>query len=110
MKTSEIFDGLLTNLQVDNVGAIGARRDEIAKVLNKEFRSLDSSKDHQLMVGSYGRFTAIRGISDLDMLYVLPAALWDTYKGEDGPSNVLSRTRTAIQATTGLSTFTLDVG
>lgn len=26
MKTSEIFDGLLTNLQVDNAGTIGARR------------------------------------------------------------------------------------
>ncbi|OMC32755.1 nucleotidyltransferase [Mycolicibacterium fortuitum] len=108
MKTSEIFDGLLANLQVDNAGTIGARRDEITKVLNKEFRDLDSSKGHQLMVGSYGRFTAIRGISDLDMLYVLPATLWDKYKGEDGPSNVLSRTRAAIQARYPTSSVKVD--
>ena len=98
MKTSEIFEELLTNLQVDNAGTIGARRDEITKVLNKEFRNLDSSENNQLMVGSCGRFTAIRGISDLDMLYVLPSSLWDKYEGENGPSDVLSRTCTAIQS------------
>lgn len=108
MKTSEIFDGLLTNLQVDNASIIAARRDEITKVLNQEFRDLDSSKDNQLMVGSYGRFTAIRGISDLDMLYVLPSSLWNKYKGEDGPSNVLSRTRTAIQARYPTSSVKVD--
>ncbi|SON61730.1 hypothetical protein MSIMFI_03248 [Mycobacterium simulans] len=98
MKTSEIFDGLLTNLKVDNNDTIAARRDEITKVLNKEFRDLDGSTNNQLMVGSYGRFTAIRGISDLDMLYILPSSLWDRYKGENGPSDVLSRASTAIQA------------
>lgn len=96
MNTSEIFQGLLDNLKVDNNSDIAARRDEITKVLNKEFRGLDGSTGNQLMVGSYGRFTAIRGISDLDMLYILPGSLWDTYKGESGPSDVLSRARTAI--------------
>lgn len=98
MKTNEIFEGLLDNLKVDNNETIAARRDEITKVLNNGFRDLDDSKKNQLMVGSYGRYTAIRGISDLDMLYILPASLWDAYKGEDGPSAVLSRTKTAIQA------------
>lgn len=98
MKTSDIFDGLLANLKVDNNDTIAARRDEITKVLNKEFRGLDGSTNNQLMVGSYGRFTAIRGISDLDMLYLLPPSLWDKYKGENGPSDLLSHARTAIQA------------
>jgi hypothetical protein len=98
MKTSDIFDGLLTNLKVDNNTVIAARRDEIAKTLNKEFRTLEKSTSNQLMVGSYGRFTAIRGISDLDMLFYVPPSLWDDYKGENGPYDVLSRTRNAIQA------------
>lgn len=98
METGDIFDGLLANLKVDNNGIISARRDEITKVLNKEFRGLDESTNNQLMVGSYGRFTAIRGISDLDMLYILPPSLWAKYKGENGPSDLLSRARTAIQA------------
>lgn len=108
MKTSEIFQGLLDNLKVDNNATIAARRDEITKVLNKEFRDLDGSTENQRMVGSYGRFTAIRGISDLDMLYALPSGLWDEYKGEDGPSDVLSRARTAIQARYPTSSVKVD--
>ncbi len=97
-EVNEIFDGLLVNLKVDNRAAIAGRRDEIAKSLNREFRSLDGSTKNQLMVGSYGRGTAIRGISDLDMLYFLPASIRDDYKGESGPQNILSRTRKAILA------------
>lgn len=98
MEVSELFDGLLENLKVDNRTAIAGRRDEIAKSLNKEFRSLDGSTNNQLMIGSYGRGTAIRGISDLDMLYILPASIRDSYKGERGPQNILSRTRKAVLA------------
>lgn len=98
VKVGEIFDGLLVNLKVDNRETIASRRDEIAKSLNKEFRSVEGSTSNQLMVGSYGRGTAIRGISDLDMLYILPALIRGTYKGEDGPKKVLSRTRDAIKA------------
>jgi hypothetical protein len=98
VKTSEIFEGLLTNLQVDNNEDIAARRDEILKVLNKDFRGLEGSTKYKLMVGSYGRFTAIRGISDLDLLYFLPAALWNEVKGENGPTHVLSRVRDVVQA------------
>src|SRR5690606_11659933 len=98
MEVSELFDGLLENLKVDNRTAIAGRRDEIAKSLNKEFRSLDGSTNNQLMIGSYGRGTAIRGISDLDMLYILPASIRDSYKGESGPQNILSRTRKAVLA------------
>lgn len=75
MEVSELFDGFLESLKVDNRTAIAGRRDEIAKSLNKEFRSLDGSTNNQLMIGSYGRGTAIRGISDLDMLYILPASI-----------------------------------
>lgn len=38
--TAEIFDGLLENLKVgDTQAVVGARRDEITKALNKEFRA-----------------------------------------------------------------------
>lgn len=98
MEVSELFDGFLDNLKVDNKAAIATRRDEIAKVLNKEFRSLEGSTGNQLMVGSYGRGTAIRGISDLDMLYILPASLRTAYNNDTGSARVLERTRQAIRA------------
>lgn len=99
MKTSEIFDALLDNLKVgDAATTIAARRDEITKALNKNFRAKDGSTDHKLMVGSYGRHTAIRGISDLDMIYILPAGLRATYDGETGPRRVLERVRDTLKA------------
>lgn len=98
MEVSDLFNGLLDNLKVDNKTDIATRRDEIAKALNKDFRSLDGSTNNQLMVGSYGRSTAIRGISDLDMLYILPASLNAGYSNETGPVRMLERTRRAILA------------
>ena len=98
MDTKEIFTTLLDNLKVDNADKIGDRRDEITKVLNKEFRGLIGSLANQLMVGSYGRHTAIRGISDLDMLYILPNSLREQYESETGPRRILNRVRDAIRA------------
>lgn len=99
VKTSEIFDALLDNLKVGDASTpIAARRDEITKALNKNFRAKDGSTDHKLMVGSYGRHTAIHGISDLDMIYILPADLRATYSGETGPRRVLDRVRDTLKA------------
>lgn len=107
-QTSDIFEGLLTNLKVDNAADIAARRDQIIKVLNHEFRDLDGSNGNQMMVGSYGRHTAIRGISDLDLLYVLPASQRATYQLPGGPSKVLKRTKDAIGARYPKTSVTVD--
>jgi len=94
--TAEIFETFLANLQVDNGDTIAARRDEITKALNKEFRDLPASTASRLMVGSYGRFTAIRGISDLDMIFILPDKYREQYSNDSGPRRMLQRTRKAI--------------
>src|SRR5690606_38239471 len=50
-----------------------------------------------LQVGSFGRRTGINGISDLDMLYIMPKGKWDTYK--DGKQlKLLQDTKDAIEA------------
>ena len=99
MKTSEIFDGLLGNLKVGETAAtIASRRDEITKVLNKDFRSKEKSTENRLMVGSYGRHTAIRGVSDLDMIYILPASLRTSYSSDTGPRRMLTRVKDVLKA------------
>lgn len=99
MKTSEIFDALLANLKVgDSAGSVASRRDEIAKALNKDFRSKDGCTDYKLMVGSYGRHTAIRGVSDLDMIFILPPGIRSTYDGDTGPRRMLERVRDDLKA------------
>lgn len=98
MKTSEIFDGLLDNLKVGEANsAIAARRDQITKALNKNFRSKVGSTDYKLMIGSYGRQTAIRGISDLDMIFIVPADLKQSYSNETGPRRLLERVRDVLR-------------
>eukprot|EP01042_Synura_sphagnicola_P020855 gene20855-26488_t len=60
------FKALLSNLAVDNADTISLRYGEITCALNQEFRDTDSKTANSLQVGSYGRWTAIKGISDLD--------------------------------------------
>lgn len=99
MKTSEIFDGLLENLRVgDSSATIASRRNEITKALNKDFRSQEGCTDYKLMVGSYGRHTAIRGVSDLDMIFILPPDLRSGCDGKSGPRMMLNRVRDDLRA------------
>ncbi len=92
----ELFDQILENLKVSNYQEIANRRDEITKSLNGEYRADPDSTDHRLMVGSYGRHTAINGVSDLDLVYILPSDLRNKYRSPEGPYRALKRTKDAI--------------
>ena len=84
MNTSKAFEKLLSNIVLDNNEQLSNRYKEITKKLNRKFRDTDSEIDNSLQVGSYGRYTGIKGISDLDMIYIMPKNLWDTYKNDPG--------------------------
>lgn len=96
MNTFNLFDEIFENLQISNKEEIKNRRDEITKALNKEFRGTDSETTNRLMVGSWGRHTAIDGVSDLDLLYILPSCLYSEYHKLGGTSKVLSRAKRGI--------------
>jgi hypothetical protein len=95
--TSDTFKAFLSNLTVDNADTISLRYGEITCALNQQFRDTDSKTANSLQVGSYGRWTAIKGISDLDMLYFMPTGLWETYK-TGGQYALLRDTCAAIKA------------
>ncbi|MDQ0288579.1 SMODS domain-containing nucleotidyltransferase [Oligosphaera ethanolica] len=97
MTVSEMFSGLLDNLKVDNADQISLRYGEITACLNKKFRETESKTDNNLQVGSYGRWTAIKGISDLDMLYIMPKGKWDEYKNGK-QSQLLTDVKDAIKS------------
>jgi len=99
METSKIFDGLLANLRVaEKVATIRNRRDEITKALNKDFRGKDTCVDYKLMIGSFGRNTAIKSISDLDMIFILPPDLRVNHNDGNGPRRMLKRVRNVLAA------------
>lgn len=95
MTVSEMFKSFLENLKVDNAKQISERYGEITKKLNQKFRDSDSKNCNCLRVGSYGRYTGIKGISDLDMLYIMPNYKWDTYKNNQ--TKLLTDVKDAIK-------------
>ena len=72
---STMFKDFLNNLAIDNADKISNRYGEVTTSLNKRFRDTESKTANSLRVGSIGRYTAIKGISDLDMLYIMPKSL-----------------------------------
>lgn len=107
MSIADTFKQFLSNLAVDNAQAISDRYGEITCALNKKFRDTESKTTNTLQVGSYGRHTAIKGISDLDMLYIMPKGDWDNYK-DGGQSKLLSDTAAAIRARYPKTTVKVD--
>lgn len=97
MTISEMFTEFLDNLKVNNAEQISLRYGEITSSLNKKFRNTESKTANSLQVGSYGRWTAIKGVSDLDMLYIMPKGTWDTYK-DNKQSQLLTDVKDAIKA------------
>jgi tRNA nucleotidyltransferase (CCA-adding enzyme) len=92
-----MFTGFLENLAIQNGDTISLRYCELTAALNKRFRDTESKEANALQVGSYGRWTGINGISDLDMLYVMPKGEWNTYQNQ-GQLKLLQDTKAAIKA------------
>ncbi|MBE9136182.1 nucleotidyltransferase [Nodosilinea sp. LEGE 07088] len=80
MTISTVFEDFIGKLSIGNANTISDRYGEVTASLNKKFRGTDSKTANSLKVGSIGRYTAINGISDLDMLYIMPKGLWSEYK------------------------------
>lgn len=97
MSVAAIFTDFLGNLAITNAETISLRYGELTGALNKKFRDTDSKQANTLQVGSFGRRTGINGISDLDMLYIMPKRKWGTYNVARGQTKLLEDARTAIK-------------
>lgn len=95
------FQTLCDDLQVDTATSISTRYAALTTRLNTDFWSTTSATAHSLYVGSYGRNTAIRGISDVDMIFELPWALYTQYNAYllNGQSALLQAVKSSIQKT-----------
>ena len=98
MSTADMFSEFISNLAISNTESISLRYGELTAALNKTFRDTGSKTANTLQVGSFGRKTGVNGISDLDMLYIMPKSKWDTYQDskqlkllQDVKTSILSR-------------------
>lgn len=98
MSVSEMFSEFIANLAISNSETISERYGELTKALNKKFRDTESNTANTLQVGSFGRNTGINGISDLDMLYIMPKTKWDEYNKTGGQLKLLQDTKEAISS------------
>ncbi|MCK0201034.1 nucleotide-binding domain-containing protein [Ornithobacterium rhinotracheale] len=110
MNVSENFKAFIDNLKIPENKAeiISSRYGRITKTLNKKFRNTESEISNRLQVGSYGRFTGIKSISDLDMLYIMPESKWESYDKKNGQKKLLNDTRDAIKTTYPQSIIKVD--
>jgi Second Messenger Oligonucleotide or Dinucleotide Synthetase domain len=89
------------NIASDLIGSISYRYKRITRQLNTDFRNTTSDTANSLYVGSYGRDTAAKGVSDLDMAYVLPYSEYAKYIAHtsNGPSALLQAVKQSIRNT-----------
>src|ERR671933_447 len=101
MQVAGNFRILCNNLTVDKTTRrkIAVRYKMINWRLNLDFWR--TSAPHSLYVGSYGRGTAVRGFSDLDIIFILPPHLKTKYNTDqyNGQSVLLQAVKQSIQKT-----------
>jgi Second Messenger Oligonucleotide or Dinucleotide Synthetase domain/Adenylyl/Guanylyl and SMODS C-terminal sensor domain len=96
MSVAEMFSDFVSNLAIGNAENISTRYGELTSALNKQFRDTESRTANTLQVGSFGRKTGINGISDLDMLYIMPKNKWADYNKAGGQLSLLQDSKDAI--------------
>lgn len=101
MDVAKTFAAFLGNLQIQNRNEISNRYKNITKILNKYYWDSESEILHSQQVGSYGRGTAINGISDLDMVFILPWSVYHRFNAysSNGQSALLQEVKTVISKT-----------
>ncbi|MEI7832521.1 MAG: nucleotidyltransferase [bacterium] len=84
MGLTDWFQTFCSNITVKDSASISMRYRAITKRLNTDFWGPGSDTAHSLYVGSYGRNTAIDGLSDIDMIFELPNSVYDQYNSYTG--------------------------
>lgn len=97
--TAALFSLFRSNIAVSNATDISISYANITTRLNKDFWCIESNLMHRRQVGSYGRGTAIHGISDLDMVFELPWEVYEKYRKyeNNGPSQLLQAVRQSLR-------------
>ncbi|WFU80682.1 nucleotidyltransferase [Bradyrhizobium sp. CIAT3101] len=103
MGVGEDFQKFRDTYQITSelITSISYRYKRITRQLNTDFWSTNSDTAHSLYVGSYGRDTAAKGLSDLDIGFILPNAVYHQYNGHqgNGQSALLQAVKRSMQKT-----------
>lgn len=97
--SKELFEQFRRNLAVKNADEISKSYRQITEKLNEKYYDSTSDTLHCRQVGSYGRHTAVDGVSDLDMAFVLPWSVYDRFQRYENnkQSSLLGEIRLALK-------------
>src|SRR5690625_3956386 len=99
MKIEKAFEEFIDYLQDIAMEDKVKRMKRITKKLNKTYyEGNESEEEHFLLIGSLGRGTAIKGISDVDIAFELPQDLYDKYNSRknNGQSDLLQDVKNTL--------------
>ncbi|KAA6337677.1 hypothetical protein EZS27_014249 [termite gut metagenome] len=101
MGKTQVFKDFLSNLSIKNKDEISGKYERITKALNQKYYGTQSEVNNSLQVGSYGRKTAVNGVSDLDMIFELPSSVYTKYNNYsgNGQSALLQEIKAVISLT-----------
>ena len=103
MSVAQMFEGFYGQLALAQTlrSSISTRTGRIVGRLNSDFRSLSSDTAHRFYAGSYGRNTAVPGLSDIDLICMLPYETYAQYNAYTGnkQSSLLQAVRTSLNQT-----------
>lgn len=110
MALADWFSTFCSNLQIRDGGSIATRSGNITRRLNTDFWSTTSDTSHSLYVGSYGRNTAISGLSDVDLIFQLPYSVYQRYNeySGNGQSALLQAVKVSIERTYSTTNIRAD--
>jgi hypothetical protein len=97
--SKELFEQFRKNLAVKNADEISKSYRQITEKLNGKYYDSESTTLHCRQVGSYGRRTAVHGVSDLDMAFVLPWSVYERFQKYENnkQSSLLGEIRLALK-------------
>lgn len=103
MSVATWFNDFCNNLVISNEkrSSIANRFGLITRRLNIEYYGTESKTQNSRYVGSYGRGTAIKGFSDMDMIFRLPYSVYERFNNHsgNGQSALLQEVRLSIKKT-----------
>jgi len=97
--SKELFEQFRKNLAVKNSEEISKSYQQITEKLNAKYYNIKSSTNNCRQVGSYGRHTAVHGVSDLDMAFILPWPVYERFQKHENnkQSALLGEIRLALK-------------
>ncbi|MER7786454.1 MULTISPECIES: SMODS domain-containing nucleotidyltransferase [Streptomyces] len=89
---------LLSGIKTTNHEIISYRYHNIVRTINQEYWGINSDSKNCRYVGSYGRGTAIKGFSDIDIIVKLPISQYERFSAysSNGQSALLQNVKKAL--------------